>query len=143
MVSSKQPEGIRIPNLERPQVEDALSRVNENSTPLLRKTNLNAEITTINVVTEKKISSVCRIPANFKKFHQVKVLAVYVPTHRDGSIHFEEIRLISQHLRSQLYDPQRLLLRQAAFSAKMPLEELQIRLAAIVRGKKLVLGRRN
>jgi hypothetical protein len=106
-------------------------------------THLNAEITTINVVTEEKVSSFCRVTAHLEKFHQIKVLAVDIPAHRNRGIHFEQIRFILQHLRSHVYDPKRLFLRQTALTAKMALEEVEIRLAAILRRKELVFRRRD
>ena len=54
---------------------------------------LYAEVTSINIITKEEISSFGWITTNLKQLHQVEILAMYIATHSDGGIHFEEIRL--------------------------------------------------
>lgn len=54
MVSTKQPECVRIPDLQRPEIQHTLRGVSAASSRLLRPvTYLNTEITSINVVSEE------------------------------------------------------------------------------------------
>ncbi len=43
--------------------------------------NLNGEVATINVVTQKQIPSVLGVAANLKQLHQIKELPMYVTAH--------------------------------------------------------------
>ncbi len=51
-------------------------------------TNLDAEVSTINIVSQEQISRLGWIATDLKELHQVIVLAVHVATNRNWRIHF-------------------------------------------------------
>jgi hypothetical protein len=89
VVSAEQPEGVGIVNLERPQVQHALY----------------AEVPTVDVVSQKEVSSLGRVTAHFEELHQIVVLAVDVAAHGDGGVHLEEVGFSAQDLGALSEDP--------------------------------------
>jgi hypothetical protein len=89
MVSSQQPERLRIVNLQRPQIKDALD----------------AEVTPVDVVAEEEIPSLGRVAADLEELHQIEVLPVDIPAHRDRCVHLQEVRFCSQKLGALPDDP--------------------------------------
>lgn len=144
MVSSQQPQGVRIPYLQGPEVEHTLGASSATAREMVvrRNTHLDAKVAAIHVVAEEEVSGVSRITANLEKLHQVEILAVYVATNGDRCIHFQQIRLAFQDLGTFFDDEQCLLFGEAAFAVEVLFQELQIRLRAIVRREELILGRR-
>lgn len=41
---------------------------------------LNAEITSVNIITQKQVTGVCRLASHFKQLHKVIKLTMYIPT---------------------------------------------------------------
>lgn len=77
MVSPEQPERLRVMNLERPQVEDALD----------------TEVASVDVVSQEEIASLSGVATNFEKLHQIVVLSVDISADGDGGIHLKKVRL--------------------------------------------------
>ena len=96
------------------------------------KTNLNTEIPSVYIVTEKQIPGLSRIATNFKEFHQIKVLAMHIATDSNRRIHLEQIRLGSQDFRSSANKPKGLLFTYATLAVEVLLEKGNVRLCAVV-----------
>ena len=94
-------------------------------------TYLYTKVTTIDIISQEKVSSLLRISSDFKQLHEIIVLAVNVTADSDGRIHLEEIGLLSQYLGALVDNIQRLLLRQAAFAVKVLLQESKVRLLGV------------
>lgn len=73
VISSQQPEGLGVVNLQTPQVEDTLY----------------TEVATVDVVTKEQVSGLGRVAANFEQLHEIVVLAVDVTADGDGGVHLE------------------------------------------------------
>lgn len=143
VVAAKQPEGIWVPNLQRPKIQNALASTSARATlARYNNTHFNTEITPVHVIAQEEITSLGRVAANFKQLHQVEVLAVDITAHCNGGIHLQEIWLALEHLRAPFYNPQCLLFSQSTFAIEMLLQKLKIRLAGILRGEKLLLAGR-
>lgn len=125
VVSSQQPEGLGVVNLQTPKVEDTLY----------------AEVTTVDVVTKEQVSGLGRVAANFKQLHEIVVLAVDVTADGDGGVHLEKVGLGAQELCALANDPESLLLGEAALAIEMLLEELNVGLGLGLVLEELIVGR--
>lgn len=85
VVASQQEDCRRVPDLEGPEIEDALDR----------------KVPTIDIVAEKQIAGVSGIATDLKQLHQVVILAVDISTDRHRGFYF-------QHVGFLLQDPSRL-----------------------------------
>src|SRR4051794_13494392 len=85
---------------------------------------LNAEIASVDIITEEEISRLGRIAADLEELHKIIVLSMDVATNSDGSIHLQQVRFGLQDLGAALEDPQRLVLCKSAFAVKMLLQKL-------------------
>ncbi len=138
VVSSKQPQRLRVPNLQRPQVENTL---NSSALAVIRQagTYLNTEVSSIDVVTEEEVTSICGIAANLEQLHQVEILPMNVTTYSDGRIHLKQVRFRSQYLCTFTDNVQSLFFGQSSFTIEVLLEEGQIGLRRISRCPKLII----
>lgn len=59
------------------------------------KVYLNTKVPTINVVSEKQITRLCRVAADLEQLHEVVVLAMHIATHGDGGIHLKHVWLVA------------------------------------------------
>lgn len=59
---------------------------------------LDAEIASIDVVSQEKVASLCRVSSDLEQLHQIVVLAVNITTNSDGGIHLQQIGLSSENL---------------------------------------------
>lgn len=75
VVSTEEEQCIGIPDLQRPEVQDALPIDDQNGKLSMDQSSayLNAEVSTIDIVPEEKISGICRAASNLKQFHQVEL----------------------------------------------------------------------
>jgi len=105
-------------------------------------TNLYAEISTINIVSQEQISSFSRVTADLKKLHQIIVLAMNITANCDWCIHFKQVGFGPEKFGTFMNDPKSLLMGQSAFAIEMLLQELNIGFATILRRPELVLRRR-
>jgi hypothetical protein len=71
----------------------------------MEPTYLNAEVTTVNVVTEEEVACLSRVTANFEQLHEVIVLSVDVSADGDGCVHLQQVWLLAENLRTFLDDP--------------------------------------
>lgn len=126
MVSSQQPQGVRIPNLQRPKVEHTLAhhQLPPIQSVVRRNTHLDAKVAAIHIVAEEEVSSFSRITANLEKLHQVEILAVDVATNGDGRVHFQQIGFAFQDLGTLFDNEQCLLLGEATFTVEVLFQEL-------------------
>jgi hypothetical protein len=106
-----------------------------------RSHNLDAEISTINIVSQEQISSFSWVTADLKKLHQIIVLAVDITANCDWRIHFKQVGLGPEKFGTFMNDPKSLLLGQSAFAIEMLLQELDIGFGAILRRPELVVRR--
>jgi hypothetical protein len=90
-----------------------------------------AEITSIDVVTEEQIPRLGGITTHLEQLHQVKVLSVHITTDRNGGVHFEHIWFGGQNLCTLADDPKGLLFGKAAFATKMLFEEMYVGLGSV------------
>lgn len=125
VVSSQQPEGLGVVNLQTPQVEDTLY----------------TEVATVDVITEEQVSGLSRVTANFEQLHEIVVLAVDVTTYGDGGVHLEKVWLGAQELCTLMNDPESLLLSETALAIEVLLEELDVGLGLSLVLEELVVGR--
>ena len=103
VISSKEPQSVWIPDLQRPEVEHTFD----------------TEVSSINVVSEKKISRLSGVATNFKQLHQIVILAVNITTNCDRCIHLQKIGFLLQHLCSFLDNVQGLFFRETSFSVEV------------------------
>jgi hypothetical protein len=74
VVSAEEEERVRIPDLQRPEVEHALRKAWSAGGMIDQiRVYLEAEISSIYVVAEEKVSGRCGVAADFEEFHQVKL----------------------------------------------------------------------
>jgi len=125
VVTTKQPERVWVPDLERPEIEDAFD----------------GEVTAINVVTKEEVPSLGGIAAYFEEFHEIEVLAMDVSADGDGSIHFQQIWLRFEDLCALIYDEQRLFFGESAFADEVLLQEGKVGLISVRGRVELVVGR--
>ncbi|SRR6266404_2420123 len=73
VVAAEEEDGIRVPDLERPQIEYTLHSRLDKAADVIRSlwTHLDAEVPSINIISQEKISGSGGIPANLEKFHKV------------------------------------------------------------------------
>lgn len=125
VVAAQEPQSLRVVDLEAPQV----------------KNTLDTEVSSIDIISEEKVSCFRGVTADFKEFHQVVILAVNVTTDGDGSIHLEQIGLRVQDLGTLLNDPKSLLFGQTTLTIEVLLEEGDIRLLVCLIFEELLVGR--
>ena len=101
---------------------------------------LYAEVSSVNIIAEEQIPSLCRITSNLEEFHQIKVLSMHITTDCDWRIHLEKIRFAFENLCTSLNDPECLFFRQSSFPIEMLLEVCQIGLGSVLRREELVFG---
>ena len=79
VVASKKPKRVGIPHLQSPKIKYTLyvrePQNNDKGTYFYR------EITTVDIVTQEKVHSICRITTNLKKFHKIVILSMNIATH--------------------------------------------------------------
>ena len=72
MVAAKQEECGGIPNLERPQIEHTLQLDQiDGKNSWTTEVYLNAEVASVDVISQEEISCCGRVAADLKEFHQV------------------------------------------------------------------------
>jgi hypothetical protein len=125
VIAPEEEDGIRVPDLERPEVENTLD----------------AEVPPINIISQKKVSGCGRIAANLEKFHKIIILTVNIATDSHWGVDMEEIGLGVEDLCSLLNDKERVVLFYSALSVEMVLEIGDVRLALFSFGKELVICR--
>jgi hypothetical protein len=106
-----------------------------------RSSDLYAEISTINIVSQEQISCLSWVTTNLKKLHQVIVLAMDVTTNRNWGIHFQQVGLSSEKFGAFTNDPKRLWFGQSTLTIEMLLQEVDIRFGAILGRPELVIRR--
>jgi hypothetical protein len=92
VIASEQPKGVWVPDLERPQIQHAL-RVSAKYQRPVRRPYLNAEVSSVHVVSKKQVSCLRWVSSDLEQLHQVEVLAMNIAADCDGSIHFQQIWL--------------------------------------------------
>ena len=70
-----------------------------------QNSDLNAEVSPIDVVSQEQVSRLCRVTAHFKELHEIVVLPMNITTHSDRRIHLQQIGLRLQDLASFLQNP--------------------------------------
>jgi hypothetical protein len=125
VVSSQQPEGLGVMDLERPEVKDTLY----------------TEVTTINVITKEEVACLGWVATDLEELHQVVVLAVNVTTDSDGGIHLEEIGLGAQELGALLNNPEGLLIGETSLTIEVLLQESNVGLGMGLVLEELLVGR--
>ena len=88
VVASQKPECVGVPDLQSPEVQNALKKRQIQARKLKRRTYLNAEKTSVNIITQEQVSRLGWIATDFKQFHQIVVLTMNVTAHRNGCVHF-------------------------------------------------------
>ena len=140
VVSAHQPQSVRIPYLQSPEVENALYLVSIPCSEIGRNFRyLDAEISSIHVISKEKVSRLSWIPANFEQLHQIEILSMYISANCDGRIHLQQIRLLLQDLGAIPDDPERLFFGESTLSAEVLFEELQVRLRSVMWRPELVI----
>ena len=104
------------------------------------KTDLNAEVTSVNVVTQEEIASFGGVPSDLEQLHQVEILTMYVAAYGYGRIHLEEIGFGFEDLGAFFYDPQRLIFVQSTFAVEVLLKVCEVRLATVSGREELIFG---
>jgi hypothetical protein len=126
MISPEEEDGIRVPDLERPEVENTLD----------------AKVTSINIISQEKVSGSGGIAANLEKFHKIIILSVDVATDSHWGVDVEEIGFGVQDLSSLLDDMERMFLSYSSFSVEMVLEKGDVRLALFCFREELLVCRK-
>lgn len=124
VVASQQPQRVRVVNLERPQVQDALD----------------TKVAAVDVIAEEQIAGLGRVAANLEQLHQVVVLAVDVAAHGDGGVHLEEVGLGAQNLAAPSQNEEGLLFSQATFAVEVLFEKVDVGLGLRAVGVELLVG---
>lgn len=70
-----------------------------------RRTNLNTEIASINIVAQEKVSSLGGISAYFEQLHEIIVLPMNISTYCNGRVHLQEVGFSLQDLSTLSEDP--------------------------------------
>lgn len=104
VIASQQPEGIRVPDLQRPEVKNALRQL-DTADNGREATNLDTEIPSIDVITQEQIPRLDGVTPHLEELHQIIILPMDITTHGDGRIHFQQIRLRFQNLVASVDDP--------------------------------------
>lgn len=125
VVSPQEEKSVRVPDLERPQVQHALD----------------GEVTSIDIISQEQIASIGRVAAYFEKFHQVEVLAMNIATDSDRGVHFEQVWLVPQNLGRLTQNEQCLVIGQPPFAVEMVLEERDIGFGPRLVTVELLVGR--
>jgi hypothetical protein len=125
MVSSQQPEGLGVMDLETPEVEDTLY----------------AEVASIDIVTEEEVSGLSGVTSNFKQLHQIVVLAMNVTTDSNGGVHLQEVGLGAQKFGTLPDNPKSLLFGKTTLAIEMLLKKLKVGLGMGVIFEELLVGR--
>lgn len=89
VVSSEQPQGLGVVDLQRPEVQDALD----------------AEVATVDVVAQEEVSRLGRVAPDLEELHEIVVLAVHVTADGYGGVHLQEVGLGTQQLCALPDDP--------------------------------------
>lgn len=84
---------------------------------------LDAEVSSVHVVTQEEISRFFRVSSDLKELHQIVVLPVNITAHGDGSIHLQQVRLRFENLGGARENEECLLLGEAAFAVEVLLQE--------------------
>jgi hypothetical protein len=72
---------------------------------LPRSSDLDAEVASVDVVSQEQVACLGRIAAHFKQLHEVVVLSVDVTAHGYGRVHLQQVGLRLENLGTLLYDP--------------------------------------
>lgn len=110
VVTSEQPQGVGVMDLERPKVEHTFD----------------TEIATVDVVSQKEISGLSGVATDLEKFHKIVVLAVNITTNGDGGVHLQKIAFSTENLSSLAQNEQGLFFGQTSFAVKMLLEKVDV-----------------
>jgi hypothetical protein len=78
VVTAKEEERVGVPNLERPEVEDTLFETRIVSTEnggrgRGKRTNLDGEVPSVDVVAKEEVAGVGRVSSDFKELHEIKL----------------------------------------------------------------------
>lgn len=93
VVSSEQPKRIRVPDLQRPEVQNALRPSTICHMVPRQMSHLYTKVAAINVVAQEKIACLCGVATDFEQLHEVVVLAVDITAHSNGCVHLEQVGL--------------------------------------------------
>ncbi|TKW51225.1 hypothetical protein CTA1_2028 [Colletotrichum tanaceti] len=110
VVTAEQPQGLGVVDLQAPEIQDALD----------------AEVASVDIVAEEKVSRLGGVAPNFEELHQIVVLAVDVTADGDGRIHLEQVGLGAEQFCAGSKNPEGLLLGQAAFTIEVLLEKVDV-----------------
>ena len=72
MVPSQEPQCVRVPNLQGPKIQNALEKKSDpymHAIGIGQITNLNAKITSVDIVTQEQVSCLRGVAADFEQFH--------------------------------------------------------------------------
>lgn len=106
MITAKQPQCVWIPDLERPEVQNALKKGQFFFTKeVVRNPDLYAEISTVDVVTQEQIARLGWVAPNFEQLHEIVILAMHITANSYGRIHFQQVGFGPQDLCALLQDP--------------------------------------
>lgn len=139
VVSSEQPKRVRIPDLQRPEVQNALKLSAYAMESRYPASDLYTEVSAIDVVAQEQVTCFSGIATHFEELHEIVVLSVHITTHGYGRVHLQQVGLRLQHLGTFSYDPQRLLFGQATLTVEVLLQKLEIWLRGVLRRQELIL----
>lgn len=101
VVPSQKPQRVRVPNLQGPEVQNALRQLDQRDSRL-GVTDLNAKITSVDVVAQKQVPCIDRVAADLEQLHQVVILPMDIAAYRNRRVHLQQVRLGFQNLGSGL-----------------------------------------
>lgn len=82
VITPEEEEGIWVPDLESPNVQNALQKQSENdqypaacSVHMLspKGPHLDGKVPSVNVVSQEKVPRICRVATDFKELHEVEL----------------------------------------------------------------------
>lgn len=106
----------------------------------VEKTNLDAEVATVDIVAKEEIAGLRWVTTNFEELHEIVVLAVYITADSNRCIHLQQVGFRLEDFGTLVDDPERLLLGQATLPVEVLLQKLQIWLGGVVRRPELLHG---
>lgn len=124
VVATKEKERVRVPDLQCPEVEDALD----------------GKVAAVDVIAQKEVAGVCGVATDFKELHEIIVLAVDIAADGDGSVDFEQVGFLTQDLGGSCQDEAGLVIGETALAIKVVLEEGNIGLGRVLCAEELLVG---
>ena len=101
---------------------------------------LYAKVSAVDVVTQEEISRLCWVTADLEQLHEIIVLSVNVAAHRDGCIHFQQVRFVAEDFATLGNDEKRLFLGQATLAVEVLLQKVDIGLGPLLVVVELLIG---